>query len=507
MGNLLFADDESQIPLTVRDPNGRVRDVTVTTSENHIDAASRALGISPKLLSFIDLLQLLFYPFLLWAAWLLHHRNSRDVVSSLLSLAVLLSIGAEQPSSVFLANIGVPRPVNVAIYDLGNVLLLSGILLFPHGNLSWRVVGLIACLPLLWLLQGQPYQAYFIAFMIIGVLAMVRRLRSTDSTDQRQQIRWALFGISTYALLRCLSIVADYLKYSTASFGQQLLVEMGAGISFALAVLFLQLGLLIALLRYRLYDAEFVIGRSVNFAVITLGVAAIFAAAGDALKQIVYNYSGNTTNEGPIIFAAALATIMVNPIQERVQRWSEKRFQKNLYLLREDLPQSVRDMRETASLGEMLQEILAQVDRGVRAVRAAMIVNGCVMSVRGLSVEEVEAWRTSVFAQDYKSDICESSDRLFPIRAPLIPSSDQEEPIGYLLVGPRPDGSIPSRAEQKALAEVSEEIARAIRTVIKREAREAEIAELIADNSRRIEALEAIFGGARPGRKHSTGTA
>ena len=507
MVNLLNGSDQAEIPLTIRDPNGRVRDVTVVTGETHIDAGAKALGISPRLLSFIDLLQVLFYPFLLWAAWLLHRRNARDVVSSILSLAVLFSIAAEQPSSYFLATVGVPRSVNVAIFDLGNVLLLTGILLFPHGNLSWRVVGLIACLPLLMFLHGQAYQTYFVFFMIIGVLAMVRRLRQTESSDQRQQIRWALFGISTYGVLRCISILADYLKWSTGSFGQQLLVEMGAGISFALAVLFLQLGLLIALLRYRLYDAEFVIGRSVNFAVITLGLAAIFAAAGDALKQIVYNYSGNTNSEVPIIFAAALATIMVNPIQDRVQRWSEKRFQKNLYLLREDLPQSVRDMRENASLAEMLQQILAQVDRGVRAVRGAMLVNGCVMAVRGLTVEEVDEWRTSVFAQDYKSDICEASDRLFPIRAPLVPSSGDEEPIGYLLVGPRPDGSIPSRAEQQAIAGVSEEIARAIRTVIKREAREAEFVELIADNSRRIEALETMIGGGSAGRKRSGGTA
>ena len=507
MVNLLNGSDQAEIPLTIRDPNGRVRDVTVVTGETHIDAGAKALGISPRLLSFIDLLQVLFYPFLLWAAWLLHRRNARDVVSSILSLAVLFSIAAEQPSSYFLATIGVPRSVNVAIYDLGNVLLLTGVLLFPHGNLSWRVIGLIACLPLLMFLHGQAYQTYFVFFMIIGVLAMVRRLRQTESSDQRQQIRWALFGISTYGVLRCISILADYLKWSTGSFGQQLLVEMGAGISFALAVLFLQLGLLIALLRYRLYDAEFVIGRSVNFAVITLGLAAIFAAAGDALKQIVYNYSGNTNSEVPIIFAAALATIMVNPIQDRVQRWSEKRFQKNLYLLREDLPQSVRDMRENASLAEMLQQILAQVDRGVRAVRGAMLVNGCVMAVRGLTVEEVDEWRTSVFAQDYKSDICEASDRLFPIRAPLVPSSGDEEPIGYLLVGPRPDGSIPSRAEQQAIAGVSEEIARAIRTVIKREAREAEFVELIADNSRRIEALETMIGGGSAGRKRSGGAA
>jgi hypothetical protein len=379
--------------------------------------------------------------------------------------------------------------------------------LFPHGNLSWRVVGLITCLPLLMFLHGQPYQTYFIAFMIIGVLTMLRRLQKTPSSEQRQQIRWALLGISAYAVLRGISIVCDYLKWSTDSFGHQLLVEMASGVSFALAALFLQLGLLVALLRYRLYDAEIAIGRSVNFAVITLGVAAIFAAAGDGLKQVIYNYSGNTNNELPIVFAAALATIMVNPIQERVQAWSEKRFQKNLFLLRNDLPQSVRDMRETASLPEMLDETLAQIDRGVRAVRAAMIVNGCVLSARGLGCDEVEEWRKSVFAQDYKSDICEPADRLFPIRIPLVPSSDEVEPIGYILVGPRPDGSIPSRDEQNAIKDVSEDIARAIRTVIKREAREAQVAEMIADNSRRIEALEAMLGGNAPSGRRSTGAA
>ena len=199
-----------------------------------------------------------------------------------------------------------------------------------------------------------------------------------------------------------------------------------AGISFALAGLILQLGLLIALLRYRLYDAEIVIGRSVNFAVITLGVAAIFAAAGDALKQIVYNYSGNTNNEGPIIFAAALATIMVNPIQERVQRWSEKRFQKHLFLLRNDLPQSVRDMQRN--------RVSSRHDRrnpgagGSRRPRRARCDGRQWLRNRVLTASPTTRSRlgaTSVFAKDYKSDICEPSDRLFPIRVPLVPSSDQ----------------------------------------------------------------------------------
>jgi hypothetical protein len=155
----------------------------------------------------------------------------------------------------------------------------------------------------------------------------------------------------------------------------------------------------------------------------------------------------------------------------------------------------------------MLDEILARVDRGVRAIRSSAIVNGCVMRARGLSIEEVETWRATTFAQDYKRDICEPHDKLFPIRVPLVPSSDKlDEPIGYLLVGPRPDGSIPSRDEQKALAEVSESIARAIRTVIKREARELHISELISANAKRIESLELLLGAgpAATGRRPRT---
>jgi hypothetical protein len=491
MGNLLFGMDSAEVPLTLRGTDGTIRDVTVTTGEQHIDAGARRLGISPKLLSFIDLLHVLAYPFLLWAAWMLHRRNSRDVVSSILSLAVLLTIAAEQPSSIFLATVGVPRGVNVALYDLGNVLLLAGILLFPHGSLSWPRVGLIAALGILFFLHGQLYQAYFVGFMVVAVAMLVQCMRGTESNDLKQQIRWALLGFSGYALLRAISIGCDLFKWSSGSFGQQMLLEMLAGVALAIAVLVLVFGLLVALLRYRLYDADVVISRSANFAVITLVVAAVFAALADALKQVVYNYYGNTNSEGPVVMAAAIATVLINPIQERIQRWSEHRFQRNLVMLRDELPERVRDMRETASLDEMLGEILARVERGVRSVRSAAVIHGAVAQTRGVDIEVVRGWRSTRQGSDYKQDICEPEDRLFPIRLPLIPSSGDDQPIGFILVGPRPDGSIPSRDEQKALADVSEPIGRAVRTVMKREERERAVAELIDANSRRIAELEA----------------
>src|SRR5687768_7481874 len=56
MDNLLFGTDEAEVPLTIRNSDGEVREVTVTTSEEHIDDGAASIGISPTLLSFIDVL-------------------------------------------------------------------------------------------------------------------------------------------------------------------------------------------------------------------------------------------------------------------------------------------------------------------------------------------------------------------------------------------------------------------------------------------------------------------
>jgi hypothetical protein len=501
MGNLLFGTDSSEVPVTVRGNDGRLREVTLTTGEEHIEGASSGMGVSARLLKLIDILHVIFYPFLLWAAWILHRRNARDAVSSVLSLAVLLTIGAEQPSSTFLATVGVPRALNVALFDFGNICLLAGILLFPHGRLSRKVVLLLLALPVLLLLRLQLYQAVFISFMIIAVLLLLRCLRKTESGDLRQQIRWALFGFSGYALLRGISILCDALKWSTETFATQLLVEMAAGLALATGFLVLQLGLLIALLRFRLYDAEVVISRSANVALITVLIGGIFAAVSEAVKVFVQGLYGPDSGNSPAIFAAAVATVAVTPLYEKIQHWSEKKFQRNLYLLRDDLPECVRDLRETASTSELVDEVLQRIEDGVRCTRSAAIIHGEVVNSRGVGREQVEAWRSTIEGRTFADDICEAEDKLFPIRVPLVPSSDDEAPLGFIVVGPRPDGSIPSKDEQKALAGVSEPIARAIRNVIKRQARERQVLDLVEGNAARIAELEALVSTLSTGPK------
>lgn len=494
MGNLLFGTDDAEVPLTIKTPEGRTLEVTLTTGESHIDNSARELGVGPKMLKFIDLMHVLFYPFLLWAAWILHRRNARDAVSSILSLAVLCTIAAEQPSSTFLANVGIPRFLNVALFDLGNVLLLAGILLFPHGRLSWRLLALFALLPSLMFLEGQSYQAAFLGFMLMAVWMLLRCMRNTPSSDLRQQIRWALFGFTGYALLRGISIVGDLLKWEASSFGSQLLIEMAAGVSYALGFFILQLGLLIALLRYRLYDAEAIISKTASIAIVTLVLGAGFAGVMEGIITQMQNlYSGSQTPAAMV--GAIMATALIQPLHSKVQGWAERHFHKNLLELKNGLPEAMRDLRDVASLQDFVDEVLTRIADGVHAHRVAFIMGREVKQQIGVTKAEVLRWLAAFKpyeGDDEKKIDCNMDDKLFPLRVRV--EDGRGNDMGWLLVGPRPDGSIAGKDEREGLEGVVVPFARSLRVVINREREKQEMLDLMESHRLRIERLELSFG-------------
>ena len=490
MSNLLFGTEEMPVPLTVRSRDGTVREVTVTTGEQHIDSAASDRGVSPTLLSFIDLVHVIFYPLLIWAAWILHRRNARDAVSSILSLAILLMIGAELPSSAFLASIGVPHDVNVALYDLSNVLLIAGIVLFPHGDMTPRRILLVAGAPLLMLLQGQIYQVWLLMLLILGVLIQIRSLRTAQSSDIRQQIRWALFGFCGYAIFRAISYSADLFKWSAATFSTQLSLELTAGLALGLSVLVLQLGLLVALIRYRLYDAESIISRTASLAIMTLAIVAIFAGVMEGIITGMQTIYPDAEMEAAMA-GAIVATVLIHPLHQRVEKWTERRFQKSLIEIRENLPELMRDTRDSASLDEFLEDVLSRIVEGIHAVRAAVIVEREVRQTVGVSSADVLRWFVA-FQPDENGDVldCTPSDRMFPLRLRIETTTGA---FGWLLIGPRPDGSIAGKDEQEALEKIATTLARSIRIVLSREEEKQELMRLLEGHGQRIERIERLL--------------
>ncbi|HEU0098488.1 MAG TPA: hypothetical protein VFQ67_06900 [Allosphingosinicella sp.] len=497
-GDLLSGAEDRDVLLRLRSRDGSEREVALRTGESHIEQGARALGLPPRLLSFIDLLHLLTYPFLLVSAWLLFRRKREDVVSSVVSLAILLTMATEQPSAAFLAAVAkVPLAVHQTLYDVANICLIGGILLFPHGRLSPRItLALLAALPLLFFLHGDFYRAILIGAMAASVLLFLWRLRSA-SGDERQQLKWAVFGFSGYAFFFGVAVTADILKAGAPSLAQQLGLEVAAGFAFGLAFLLLQAGLLVALLRYRLYDAEVAISRSASFALIALILAGIFAATMEGVKEVILRFFGRDAGSIAPIVGAALSTVMINPIYERVQGWAERRFHRRLAEMRRDLPDCLRDLRHFATLPELVEEVLERISAGVRSARLALVLDGEVAGSRGASAAEVEAWLERTALDPACSAGVETGDSFFPLRRPL--SLDDGACLGWILLGPHPDRSRLSTAELDALDELAGPVARAVRVVLARQVREREVTDAIDRQQRQIDSLLARFAASPAG--------
>jgi hypothetical protein len=456
-------------------------------------------------------------PLLLVAtAIVLFLRRRRDLVAALLSLSFLLM------SASFFAAEGFFRALDLIwLRDLlahsGRALLLLVLLVFPDGRFVPRWTIWVALLLALWtpvaLLGPVPLDVEYLgylAFLAFAVLSIALPYRRLPAGLERQQVRWVLFGFASGTIALAAAVAVTFLPDARAGPAgstktwNDLLAQMLA----ALGMACFALGLLVSLLRYRLYDADAVISRSAGYAVLTLVLATTFAVSVKGIDALIDAYFGQQGGALPGIVGGGLAVALINPLNTRIQNWAERRFQKVLLKLRRDLPDCVGDLRETGSLSELLDEVMARLAAGVRASRAAILVDGEVAAVRDATPEEVQEWlETASYAVTAAALDCDRSDPLFPMRVALRVRHGAEEPIGWILLGPRPDGSFYGKDEREVLAEIADPVARAVQIVLSREAREAEARERTRRHEQRLAALERKLESALPAREGQTGEA
>ena len=145
------------------------------------------------------------------------------------------------------------------------------------------------------------------------------------------------------------------------------------------------------------------------------------------------------------------------------------------------------DLRETATVPEIMAEVVAQITAGVRASHAAAVVGDRVEAVCGVERPEAMSWLARTPLPPSEISVTDHSDALFPMRLQLRAGLAGGDPLGWLLLGPRPDGSLYSGDEEEALAEVIPPIARAVQVVRKRQEREDAFR---SEVQRRLDTLE-----------------
>ncbi len=491
----------SRVQVTTRSPEGAVRTHTLTRTQQHLEQAYSKAGLTQTLMRAADFADVLTTALLLAAAALLFRRRPRDPVAALLSLGLLLNLTAAGSSEYLILQTGGDVFFN-GLLSIGWVCMLLAILTFPDGRFEPRwtlpVALLFPLTPIIEPFDETAATMLDMVFFSVAVLAIALRYRHSRG-DQRQQVRWALLGFAGGAFFMALDQALLFLYRNAPSMTVALWSELLHYLVYALIFICIPLGLLISLLRYRLYDADAAISRSAAFAMLTMLLSATFAGSMNGVEALIQASFGRDAGAEAAAVAAAFTAVMIAPAHNSLHRWAEGRFRKALIHLQRGLPEWLADVRETAGMSDLLDPMIERISIGVRARRAAVLLadgeTWRVAATRSVDVDAVRGWAgDATIGGSGKALDRQREDALFPVRIGLHPPhAEGGAPIGWILLGPRPDGSFYGKDELEALAEIADPIARAVQIVRSRERQAREQTERLAKLEQAVRsALDAV---------------
>ena len=481
----------------MRRPNGEIYDARLVRSMAYDRERFREANVNWAVAWTVQKAGTLMLPILfIGAAVLLFLRRRREAVPALLSIAFLVFGGIVNAADLS----GIGARVLGFVSTVGNLCLFIALLVFPSGRFEprWTLIPVLA-LPAIAVIDpdGAAGSAAGGFIMLSILAALISRYRHVGEGTERLQLRWAFLGLVVGTSFFLISLAGNaavsawqaedprWIVWQFAYF--QTFGTWGLGI--------MALGLIVSILRYRLYDADAAIGRSAAYAVLTIGFVALFAASEKLLELLGQEYLGQNVGGLAGGVAAALAAVAIAPMHDRTRRWGERRFQRGLYRLRHDLPPLVGDLRETAGLEQIAGATLDSVIEGVRARCVALIACDELIDAREIAADDVKRWWGNWTPPVHDGIDRDPSDALFPLRVPL--EGEGHGRVGWLLLGSRPDGSLFGKSECDAIEEIAEPVARAVQVALRRQEREQQI-------ERRLQSIEAAIAKLAKGRGRVT---
>jgi hypothetical protein len=164
----------------------------------------------------------------------------------------------------------------------------------------------------------------FNVLVVTGIVAQVFRYRTTNDPVQRQQTKFVVFSVATGLALFVLLILGveltpDFLGGTVAAtiVGETL-------VAISLAIIPVSIGL--AILRYRLWDIDLIVRRTVTYALVTTLLAAVYLAGVLGLPALI-----GSESELVVAFSTLAVAALFNPLRRRVQSFVDRRFDRSRY--------------------------------------------------------------------------------------------------------------------------------------------------------------------------------
>jgi len=297
-------------------------------------------------------------------------------------LVTYVEVALSQPGSLPVG----PLPVWLGdvMFQLGFVVATFLLLLFPTGHLPsprWKPVAWMATIGIALMsgavlvgpgafedlpienpialddaslalrLLGEGGFFLTLAAILASVASLIVRYRRAVG-EEKQQLKWVAFGVAVLAIGVAGTVVWDMVN------GSAELSDDTGNLVIALSLTVVPITIGLAILRYRLYDIDRIISRTVSYGAVTALLAGTYAGLVFMLRDLLPSQGSSLAVAASTLAVAAL----FNPMRRRIQGLVDRRFNRSRYDLARiiegfaerlrtevDLDQLGRDLRLVAS--------------------------------------------------------------------------------------------------------------------------------------------------------------
>ena len=243
-----------------------------------------------------------------------------------------------QPGRIDLSVVRIANPAGVAALD------------DPAIQAVGRVPDLLAFLTL------------FVGSVACALAPFVRRRRA--GPIERQQLKWLAFVAAASGLAGAAGfLMVDAGNRAVAIVGGLLLVVALVGVAVGIPV---AVGL--AILRYRLYDLDRIITRTLVYGLLTAVLGLGYAGLVLTLGQLLGRHNSSLAVAGATLAMAAL----FQPLRRRLQRLVDRRFNRRRYNAAKTIAAFSARLRDQVDLDTLTGELLAVADQTMQPTRASL---------------------------------------------------------------------------------------------------------------------------------------
>jgi len=211
------------------------------------------------------------------------------------------------------------------------------------------------------------YPLIFVVFMgtnVPGLFAQLYRYRYVSTPLQRQQTKWVVLGIIVGALVA--GGLGLLLLFNPSGLSVLILLPVAY-----LILLFAPLSFGIAVLRYRLWEIDIIINRTLVYGTLTVILTLVYVGLVIGLQALLRGIISQDSGVAIVLSTLAIAALF-QPLRRRIQKIIDRRFYRSKYDAAKTVAAFSATLRQEVDLEQLRERLLAVVQQTMQPAHVSL---------------------------------------------------------------------------------------------------------------------------------------